>query len=318
MGKFRVLHAEEYQRPDFNQMIDITANLIDNDEINAERQKEFRELIERQSTQYEEEIYEKDRQCQELKENIEQYKVQAVNDARLLVENEMLEKNTQIHRLGEKVDSLSKELSKTQSELSGEVGELNLLKKLEKAFPEDTFRRQTRGNSTGDIIHYIKTDTGTFLDPIVYDNKESASVTKQDIEKAKRYRETHGTDYVIIVSRNLPKDISEGFGGEKEGILIVHRNAIVLVAREIRKGLIGIAKESSGKKGQLTKQAKLFEYVRSKDFVRNLASISESEKRLSDLQEKEIKSHKTLWKNREEICENLTDDTLYLPLIHLV
>ena len=116
------------------------------DEINVQRQKEFHESIEKESSIYEEEIYEKER-------NLEQYKVQAVNDARSLVENEMLEKNTQIHRLGEKVDSLSKELSKTQSELSGEVGKLNLLKKLEKAFPEDTFRRQTRGNSSGDMIH---------------------------------------------------------------------------------------------------------------------------------------------------------------------
>jgi hypothetical protein len=277
------------------------------DEINAQRQKEFRELIEKESSRYEEELYEKDRQYQEIKDNLEQYKVQAVNEARSLVENEMLEKNTQIHRLGERVDSLSKELSKTQSELSGEVGELNLLKKLEKAFPEDTFRRQTRGNSSGDIIHYIKSDTGALLDPIVYDNKESASVTKHDIEKAKRYRETHGTDYVIIVSKNLPKDISEAFGGEKEGILIVHPGTVVLVAKEIRKGLIGIAKESSSKKYQLTKQAKLYDYIRGKDFARNLVSISQNENRLSDLQDKEIRSHKTLWKNREEIFGNLTE-----------
>ncbi len=71
--------------------------------------------------------------------------------------------------------------------------------------------------------------------------------------------------------------------------------------------MIGIAKESSGKKYQLTKQAKLYDYIRSKDFARNLASISQSENRLSDLQDKEIRSHKTVWKNREEICENLTE-----------
>ena len=71
--------------------------------------------------------------------------------------------------------------------------------------------------------------------------------------------------------------------------------------------MIGIAKESSGKKYQLTKQAKLYDYIRSKDFARNLASISQSENRLSDLQDKEIRSHKTLWKNREETCENLTE-----------
>jgi hypothetical protein len=39
----------------------------------------------------------------------------------------------------------------------------------------------------------------------------------------------------------------------------------------------------------------------------NLASISQNENRLSDLQDKEIRSHKTLWKNREEIFGNLTE-----------
>src|SRR5215207_1124690 len=277
------------------------------DEVNIQQRKDFGELIDKQSSQYEEEIYKKDRQYQELKEDLEQFKADAINDARSKVQKEIDEKNIQIQRLGAKVESLSNDLSKTQSELSGEVGEISLLKKLENAFPEDTFRRQTRGNSSGDIIHYIKTDTGAFLDPIVYDNKESASVTKHDIEKAKRYRETHGSDYVIIVSRNLPKEISETFGGEKEGILIVHPRTVVLVAKEIRKGLIGIAKESSGKKHQLTKQAKLYDYVRSKDFVRNLASISQIESRLSDFQKKEIKYHKTLWKNQEEIYDSLTE-----------
>lgn len=95
-------------------------------EINVQRQSEFREILDRQSGRYEEEIYEKDRQYQELREELEQYKVQALNEARLLVENEILEKNTQIQRLKEKVDCLSNELSKTQSELTGEVGEINL------------------------------------------------------------------------------------------------------------------------------------------------------------------------------------------------
>lgn len=81
----------------------------------------------------------------------------------------------------------------------------------------------------------------------------------------------------------------------------------MLVAKEIRKGLIGIAKESSSKKYQLTKQAKLYDYIRGKDFARNLVSISQNENRLSDLQDKEIRSHKTLWKNREEIFGNLTE-----------
>jgi hypothetical protein len=279
------------------------------DEARTQKQNEFNELINIQSSKYEEELYEKDRQFQELKGGIEKYKVQAVNDARSIVQNEIDEREIQIQRLRANVASLTKDLTKTQSELTGEVGEVNLLKKLQNAFPEDTFTRQKRGNSSADIIQYIKTSTGE-QDVIVYDNKESVSVTKQDLEKAKRYRETHGTDDVIIVSRNIPKEISERLGGEKEKILILHPDAVILVAKAIRKGLIEISKQSSSKKDQQTKRAILYDYIRGKEFARNLESISESESKLSDLQEKEIRSHKTMWKNRQSICENISESRI--------
>jgi hypothetical protein len=275
-------------------------------EINAERQKEFRELLEQQSIRYEEEIYKKDMQYQDMQKELEQFKLQALNQARLSVENEMQEKNIQIQRLKEKVESLNKELSKTQSELTGEAGEINLLKKLEQAFPKDVFKTQSRGNSSADIIQYIKTESGVLLEhPIIYDNKEAKCVTRQDIEKAQRYRKVHGTDYVVIVSKNLPNDITEGFGGEKDGVLIVHPRVLLLVASEIRKGLVEISRQSSGRKDQETKQAVLYNYITSKEFSRNLASVYQIEIQLSDLQKKEEKSHQILWKNRDALHKKL-------------
>lgn len=49
----------------------------------------------------------------------------------------------------------------------------------------DLFLRQTRGISQGDIIHQIRTPSGTLIKtPIVYDNKEDTSITKKDREKS--------------------------------------------------------------------------------------------------------------------------------------
>ncbi len=308
--EFAKIHTEDIRRIQKELQISSRKELEDIKktyvEVNAELQKELREQLERQSARYEEEIYKKDMQYQELSLELEQYKVQAQNQARSLVENEMQEKDLQIQRFKEEVESLNKKLSKTQSELTGEAGEVNLLRKLEQAFPKDEFKTQSRGNSCGDIIQFIKTESGIVLqDTIVYDNKEAKSITKQDIEKAQRYREIHRTDYVIIVSKNLPRDIPEGLGGEKEGILIVHPRVVTLLAREIRKGLIEIAKQSSGKIDQQNKQAVLYDYIRSKEFSRNLASVYQLEIQLSDLQKKEEKAHHTLWKNRESLYKRL-------------
>jgi hypothetical protein len=82
------------------------------------------------------------------------------------------------------------------------------LKKLEDAFRKynDIFTTQTRGTSGADIVHQIRTTSGELLETkIGYDNKEAATVTKRDIEKAKIDKKTLQTDYFIIVSKNLPK-----------------------------------------------------------------------------------------------------------------
>lgn len=270
------------------------------DEVRTQKQNDFNELLDRQSSKYEEELYEKDRQFQEVREGLKKYKVQAVNDARSIVQNEIDERETQIQRLRANVVSLTKDLTKTQSELTGEVGEINLLKKLQDAFHEDTFRRQTRGNSSADIIQYIKTSTGE-QDVIVYDNKESASVTKQDLEKAKRYRETYGTDDVIIVSRNVSKEANERLGKEQEKILILHPDVVVLVAKIIRKELIEISKQALSKKDLQTKRALLYDYIRSKEFSRNIESISECVNKLLKGQETEISTHKRWWKSEQAL-----------------
>ena len=86
---------------------------------------------------------------------------------------------------------LKKQISQSQAELKGEAGEIDLYAKLTEAFPEDQFRRQTRGRATGDIVQQIRTKTGIVDIPIVYDNKEADSITTNDITKAKKYQQIH-------------------------------------------------------------------------------------------------------------------------------
>lgn len=84
---------------------------------------------------------------------------------------------------------------------------------------------------------------------IVFDNKESSSVTKTDIEKTKKYKMIHKTNYVIIVSQNLPKkECYSNIIGEKDGILLVHPSILVEYVLQIRRFLIDLAKEKISQK----------------------------------------------------------------------
>ena len=113
---------------------------------------------------------------------------------------------------------------------------------------EDYFERSKRGTAMGDIIHYIKTPNGILETKIVYDNKSASTVTNQDIEKGQRYKKIHNTNYVIIVSSNLPKrEVKNGLYGQKDGIVLVHPDIVVEVVKQIRQGIIKISNYAKSK-----------------------------------------------------------------------
>jgi hypothetical protein len=242
-------------------------------------------------------------------------RLQAMDEAKSAVQsdidmerNRSLEKDILLKRTENEVDKLKKQLSQTQSELMGEVGELNLYDTLRKAFQQDIIERSSRGTACGDIIRQIRSPSGAILEgTIVYDNKNAETITPKDIEKAKGYMNTHATDNVIIVSKKLPKN---RYFDEKEGVLLVHSDIIVAVARDIRKRIINESKLSAGIQGQETKQLKIYDYVRSREFCKRIETISEGLQGLNKQHDKEMKDHKTEWTKRRKFYDKLKDSIM--------
>lgn len=263
---------------------------------------------------HDEEIREKNKQIKQLQMERSEFEkriksnIQADFEMKSRHLNEDLrEKEVQIKRFSDEIESLKKQLVQSQSELKGEAGELDLYSTLTHAFSDDYFRRQTRGTSGGDLIQQIRTSSGPLDTPIVYDNKAASTVTKSDIEKAKKYKKIHGTNYVLIVSNNLPKKtIPNGFFGETEGILLVHTSIVVEIVRQIRIGIVEISKLTKSKEDQKAKQSKLYEYIISREFTSVMESLSETSEKLFNLQNKEEKDHQILWKTRKELQDQLT------------
>jgi hypothetical protein len=221
--------------------------------------------------------------------------------------NEIMQKNIQLERLSLDLEKLKTQTSKTQSELKGEAGERDLFSQLGNAFPGDILERQKRGTSSGDIIQRIKLND-TILDcPIVFDNKESQAVTKSDVEKAKKYKYIHETNYVIIVSEILPKECGEGVIGERDGILIVHPTILIEFMRQFRKFVIDLYKERLSHNDRASKEAHMFAFITSQSFGRLLNSLYEIYKKERDLQVKEERDHNSLWKSKTKLTEQLKE-----------
>jgi hypothetical protein len=94
------------------------------------------------------------------------------------------------------------------------------------------------------------------------------------ILKKQKNKDVHATDYVIIVSSNLPKkEIKNGLYGEKEGFLLCHPCIVVKVAKQIRRAVIEISKQSESKKDREAKESKLYDYIRSQEFASTVEKI---------------------------------------------
>ena len=285
----------------------------ENEELFKKQESKYDDLKTKLVKSHEEDLAEKSKEITELEQAQKSYKKMANEQAsehfeakKKKLQFEISERDVQINRFTEKVESLEDQLKQSQSELKGEVGELDLLARLKEVFPNDYFRRQKRGTSSGDIMHQIR-ENGKSLDiPIVYDNKAAKTVTKKDIEKAKKYQKIHGTDYVIIVSANLPKNsVPNGHYGTRDGILLVHPSLVTEVTKQIRTAIIEISKLRLSSKDQKSKQTQLYEYIMSSEFSRIIEEFSTIYEQLYKLQTKEEKDHQTLWKSRNHEIDKL-------------
>jgi hypothetical protein len=316
-------HSEEVQLIEgarLTQLKSIEQQLKQSYEIQLRSmEKNYNESMSRQSeqlrvsesrlkTSFEEQLRCKDSEIKTLEHEKEDYKKKVAEDAKAAtqqhldkLQNEILQRDIQLLRFQGEVESLKKQVSQTQAELKGEAGELDLFSKLTEAFPEDQFRRQTRGKSTGDIVHRIRTKTGIIDIPIVYDNKQAESVTPSDITKAKKYQEIHGTRYVIIVSSNLPKrDVKSGLLGDRDGIYLVHPSIIVSFAKYLRNAMVELSLISKSDKERESKEGMLYQYIRSQEFISRLEQIARIQTRMWQLQDKEEKDLQKIWKERKD------------------
>ena len=281
--------------------------------ISEQNQKQFEDLEKNLQLSHKKELDEKSKEVTRLEQQQKAYKKEVNQKAAASfeakeqeLEQKLSEKDIQLSRFTTEVESLKKQLTQSQSELKGEAGELDLLARLTEAFPNDHFRRQKRGTSSGDVMHQIR-ENGKSLDiPIVYDNKAAKTVTKNDIEKAKKYQKIHGTNYVIIVSANLPKNsVPNGLYGTRDGIILVHPSIVIEVTKQIRTAIIEISRLRLSTNDQASKQAQLYQYLTSSEFLRIVEDISAAHETLYKLQTKEEKDHQTLWKSRNHEVDKL-------------
>jgi hypothetical protein len=211
------------------------------------------------------------------------------------------------HRLLSQVEKLQKTLANVPPELRGTASEIVLLDDLQNSFPNDKFTPKIVGMEMADVIQNIVIENGQKIaPPIVWDRKTGDKVTKSDIEKAKKYKEIHNTDFCVIVTEKgiTENDSKNRLIGTREEILLVHPSLVIEIAKLLRNFIIGIQKQERVNDGRTSKQAKLYEYLASPQYARMSRTIIEMKSKLEDLQRKEQEYHRKMWNSRSAFIDN--------------
>jgi len=204
----------------------------------------------------------------------------------------------QLERAQDSLDQASDKLKKSQSELIGEIGEINLLETLQEHFKEDSFITQSRGISEADIVQTVYHNNKPLDIRICYDNKQKTMITKTHVDKAKKYQQIHNTKYVLVVSSILPpKTVTNSFFGVSDGIMLIHPKIVIEIVKLVRKNLIEIHTKATSEQNRDSKEAKLYEFITGYQFALKLSTISNCYSKLDTLLKSEI--------NPNRMCESV-------------
>ncbi len=199
----------------------------------------------------------------------------AARAAEARVKGELRAQERAIKSFKEQIEVQQRQIEHLTSDERGEVNELTLVAELQAAFPDDRIERTGRGRAGGDILHHVCVPAGDRLREaglIVYECKDTKSWSNAFLDQARREGETHGTRYLVIVTRAFPR--GEKILAVRNGVVVVHPTRVVDMARIMRRMVEEVDRVGMTANGQEAKTAALYEYLTSLEFRQAFGAVA--------------------------------------------
>ena len=218
-------------------------------------------------------------------------------------EQQIQELKTSSDRLQRQIEELRDAAQRGPSDIIGDAGEFLLKETLEAAFPSDEIKKVSQpGVKTADVEQRILRAACVFTPTVIaLDNKAGRRSRRRISVAARGYREIHRTDYVIIVTDQMPKDADDRMLVDDQGILIVKRTALISVVEILRRQILKLDQARASGENRDAKETRLFEYIRGDEFQRNLVRLIAFDLKEVQLLKTERHSHENMWKQRERL-----------------
>jgi hypothetical protein len=237
-------------------------------------------------------------------------KVEAGREAEAKVRTQLRQKDQALKRFQEQIAVQQRQIEHLTADERGDLNEERLLQELRAAFPDDQIERPGRGRAGGDILHEVRVASGARLGKaglIVYECKDTQAWSNGFIDQACKEGETHGTPYLVIISRAFPRNEKTLF--VRNGVAVVDPARAIDLARIMRRMVAEVHRATLTADGQQAKSAELCAYLGSTEFRRAFDAVAGSSDELAGLLGKERKWHEQSWAKRQSIYTDIGSKT---------
>jgi hypothetical protein len=293
-----------------NQLRILEASNKENEEkLKLSRQKEFEFL------QKEQELKNKEAELElSVQRKIQEERSKISEDIRKIEEQKNVARDTahQLHvkelekQLEDQIkllDEMKRKAEQGSTQLQGEVQELALEELLKSAFPFDEIAEVGKGKRGADCIQTIRNNFGQQCGKIIFESKRAENFGVDWIEKLKTDMRGQGADIAVIVTKTMPKDMSQF--GDKNGVWICSFSEVKALVHVLRDGIIKIFTASKSQENRGDKMHMLYDYLTSHEFGEQWKAMREGFQSMKQSIQRERDAMEKLWKSREKQLEKV-------------
>jgi hypothetical protein len=213
-----------------------------------------------------------------------------------------LEYDKHLSELRATILELQRKATPTSQQRTGEIFEAEIYEQLRTRLTEDKVTRVGKGRNGGDIVHEIRDEQQRPVSKILWEVKNTSGWSPKWIEKVRADALRCGAQICVIISRSLPKGITNF--GEIDGIWITNAMCHVGLALALRAQLLSCAKIRT----ELTDIAELdalSTYITSPEFKAHVAAIALAVTRLHEQVEREKQLFDRHWAERLKLAASI-------------
>ena len=226
---------------------------------------------------------------------MEQAKTDAVNAEKSAAFEEKL-------KLSTKLEELQRAFDKKTAEELGEGAEIDLVEALKAEFEGDRIEKVGKGLPGADILHTVL-HNGKECGSIIYDSKNHNAWRNDFVTKLAIDQMAAKADHAILSTRKFPAGARHLH--IQEGVILASPARVVALVQLVRQHVVQTHSLRLSNEARTQKTAALYSYItseRSKDLFKRIDSQAE---KLLDMQDKEEKTHRDMWKRRGEVLKSI-------------